>query len=270
MKYLKKTTYGSSIFILLYLSITICYHSTQADQYQCMIFEEMKIMNRLIDMMQTLFSEENHTIKDLINSYDYHYQQVKITTYLFVGLSIIILCFFAFNFWKMNTEKARITFIRWGVFICMLLLIVGIVAPFLKIVVSKDFGELGPVVFKYNTKSIVTTITHLSKSNLFLCVLIFICSLIIPFFKLFFTYLVTCGINTQLKIKCIKMLQIIGKWAMTDVFAVAILLTFLSMDGKDGTKCILDIGFYFFTAYCMLSFCSVFLIKERQENKTKL
>ncbi|ETR66585.1 MAG: paraquat-inducible protein A [Candidatus Magnetoglobus multicellularis str. Araruama] len=154
-----------------------------------------------------------------------------------------------------QSRNSRLLLIRWLMFLSLLLLIIGILSPFLRIVVAKEIKLFGPFVFEYNTKSIATTIRHLSSTNVFLCLLILICSIIIPVFKVVLTYLSTHSSSNGVRTRSEFILKIIGKWAMTDVFVVAILLTFLSMDGKNSAQCDLDFGFYFLLhiVYCLFA-----------------
>jgi len=273
----KYIAYTAAASILIFLCIRICVHANKTDHYQCLMFEEMKIVPQITDAVNDIFSslmnafssntEEKKDKRDkLIEAYQYHKRKTRIYSLIFIGFSTLLLLLTVLYLWKMDVDHGKLLLIRWIIFISFLSLIIGIVAPFLKIVVSKEIGNL-PVVFKYNTKSIVSTIVQLSTSNIFLCLLILLCSIVIPVVKLLLTYTSTHGKNIIIMKKSEIILKIIGKWAMTDVFVVAILLSFLSLDGKDSTKCILDYGFYYFTAYCLFSFACMFLINNTKKEQ---
>ena len=248
--------------ILVYLSYHICYHSIKADQYQCQIYEELTIVNRLLNLLNF---EKIEALKEVKQKQLDHYNQAKIKSWFFIGLSFVLITGCFLYMLHSQSKNRRLVLIRWLMFLSLLLLIIGILSPFLRIVVAKEIKLFGPFVFEYNTKSIATTIRHLSSTNVFLCLLILICSIIIPVFKVVLTYLSTHSSSNGVRTRSEFILKIIGKWAMTDVFVVAILLTFLSMDGKNSAQCDLDFGFYFFTAYCLLSFCCIFLIKNQPQ-----
>lgn len=50
-----------------------------------------------------------------------------------------------------------------------------------------------------------------------------------------------------------RFVNAISKWAMADVFAISILVAFLGASAMENTKAALGPGFYFFTAYVLLS-----------------
>jgi len=81
--------------------------------------------------------------------------------------------------------------------------------------------------------------------------LIFLFGLLVPFIKsglLFYILLVPArGDKWQ------KVIRAISKWAMADVFALAIFISFLGANAMNNTKAVLEPGFYYFTAYVLLS-----------------
>jgi len=263
MKIITTFAYILIALIMIYLSYHICYHSIQADHYQCKMYEEMKFINRVMDFLN--FSDAKKLeLQQLKDSYLVHFNQAKYSSWLFIALSLLILAGCLINVLQSLSMDSRLLLVRWIMFISILLLVIGIISPFLRIVMVNEKIRFFPFVLEYRTKSIATTIQHLSTSNFFLCLMIVICSIVIPVFKVLLTYLATHSKHTGIRNNSEFILKIIGKWAMTDVFVVAILLTFLSFDY---TKCDLDFGFYYFTAYCILSFSCIFLIKNQSQNE---
>lgn len=122
--------------------------------------------------------------------------------------------------------------------------------------------------------SLLGTINELwQDERLFVAVMIFVFSIAIPLLKtsiITFSYFIK---NTKLAKKLVSFVSIIGKWSMADVFVIAIFLAVLSTNHAETAshKQIslfafkLDIllssetlsnvgaGFYYFTAYCLLS-----------------
>ena len=49
----------------------------------------------------------------------------------------------------------------------------------------------------------------------------------------------------------------ISKWAMADVFVVGVYIAYLSAKATDALDAQLHEGFYYFTAYCLISLLSV-------------
>ena len=63
-----------------------------------------------------------------------------------------------------------------------------------------------------------------------------------------------------------KFLNAISKWAMADVFAISILVAFLGATAMENTRANLEIGFYFFAAYVLLSGIIVALLGKILKN----
>jgi uncharacterized paraquat-inducible protein A len=50
-----------------------------------------------------------------------------------------------------------------------------------------------------------------------------------------------------------RVVQTISKWSMADVFAVGMLIALLVAKGTANLSAVAGPGFYFFTAYCLVS-----------------
>ena len=122
--------------------------------------------------------------------------------------------------------------------------------------------------------SIMATISELwEDQRLLVATLIFVFSVCIPLLKtilLFFAYFTK---SLQIEKRLINCVGAIGKWSMADVFVIALFLAIMSTNHAEtstseqfsvfGFKIALDIstqtlsaageGFYYFTAYCLLS-----------------
>jgi uncharacterized paraquat-inducible protein A len=161
--------------------------------------------------------------------------------------------------------------------IAILLFIPGIFLPmfFLQMDVSANIS--GPALTSElinKELSLLTTIEELWQNDrLLVAGLIFIFSICIPLLKACLVAWSYFKRNTQVERKIINFVSAIGKWSMADVFVVAIFLAVLSTNHAEtanqqtlslmGFKLNIMIssetlssvghGFYFFTAYCLLS-----------------
>lgn len=122
--------------------------------------------------------------------------------------------------------------------------------------------------------SIIGTVQELvSEDRLFVALLIFVFSVVIPLTKtsLITSVYFTKSIEFQRKIS--KFVAVIGKWSMADVFVVAIFLAVLSTDHAQSaeqhqlsffgmsidfeistqTLSNVGVGFYYFVGYCVIS-----------------
>ena len=61
--------------------------------------------------------------------------------------------------------------------------------------------------------------------------------------------------------KWLQLVIKISKWAMADVFAISIFIAFLGARAMRNTTAFLEPGFYYFTAYVLLSLVLVGLLK---------
>ena len=84
------------------------------------------------------------------------------------------------------------------------------------------------------------------KQNYFIALLILLFSLLTPIIKIFFSLLTLIARTIKTRKRCMTFINLIGKWSMTDVFVVAILLAFFSANVDQTTDAWLGHGVYFF------------------------
>ncbi|QYJ82129.1 paraquat-inducible protein A [Shewanella aegiceratis] len=125
------------------------------------------------------------------------------------------------------------------------------------------FNELeGQVEIYRKHRSILGTVQDLMQSgNLLVGIMIATFSVIIPTLKLLAQAVLVfaCGSTATL---LTRLIDAIGKWSMADVFVVAIIVSYLAGNAEDqmGELIImhaqLEIGFWFFTGYCLFAIAS--------------
>ncbi len=132
-------------------------------------------------------------------------------------------------------------------------LVVGLAAPMLTVVAQRDVAVLGTVVLQFETKSILGTVRDLySGGSVFVAVLLALFSVVVPGAKLTVSLLALLAPGPRARDACVRFVTAIGKWSMTDVFVVAVLLAFLA-GGGELTDARLGPGLYFFAVYGLLS-----------------
>jgi len=125
--------------------------------------------------------------------------------------------------------------------------------------------------------SILTTVEELWHDNrLLVAFLILFFSVFIPILKTLMVSVAYLKKTTQIEKRLVNFVNAIGKWSMADVFVVAVFLAVLSTNQAEtqsaqqialfgfkidfivGSETVSNIGngFYFFTAYCLLSLLS--------------
>ncbi len=138
--------------------------------------------------------------------------------------------------------------------ISVLCLIVGLIAPMMQMTAYKELPVLGEVVFKYEAKSIYSTVQGLfSHGNLIIAGLIALFSIFTPLLKMSVVGMNLFNVAPSLHKKAHDLIHLLGKWSMADVFVVAIMISIFALDTQDFTRAETDLGVYFFSAYCLLS-----------------
>jgi len=134
-----------------------------------------------------------------------------------------------------------------------------------------------------NARSLINTIHDLYQShNEFVAGMILLFSIIVPIVKGVMLLFIFLSKNRLLRAKLFAFIKAIGKWSMADVFVVAIFLAYLptksathhnfqenillgiplNIDFLYKVTAHLEIGFYFFLAYCMMSLLALQLYKR--------
>jgi len=115
------------------------------------------------------------------------------------------------------------------------------------------------------TQTILGTIKQLADAGyLLVAFLIGLFSVVIPVVKGIMMLIANLKTSPKVKAFCMKFSSMISKWSMADVFVVALMVTYLAANAI--TDEVLNFqstfgpGFYFFTAYCLLSVLSAQLL----------
>ncbi|QYK12603.1 paraquat-inducible protein A [Shewanella rhizosphaerae] len=125
------------------------------------------------------------------------------------------------------------------------------------------FNELeGQVEIYRKHRSILGTVQDLMQSgNLLVGIMIATFSVIIPTLKLLAQAVLVFAQGSTANLLT-RLIDAIGKWSMADVFVVAIIVSYLAGNAEDqmGELIImhaqLEIGFWFFTGYCLFAIAS--------------
>jgi hypothetical protein len=127
----------------------------------------------------------------------------------------------------------------------------------------------GEVEVLQKTRSIWGTVTELYHSgNGLVAGLVMLFSVVVPALKLSLMLAQQCVSSIGLKLRINAVVNALAKWSMADVFVVALIITFMAGNASGGmgemlkTQAQFENGFYFFTAYCILSILSGFLVRR--------
>ena len=147
-------------------------------------------------------------------------------------------------------------------------LVTGWFAPILAIVAYQELPVLGQTVFQFESKSIVSALMKLYDSGQNgVALVIFVFTMVVPVMKTLLKSVLLFSQSLHFSQKSIKILTIIGKWSMLDVFVIAILVTYFSTKSGGTTDATLQIGVYFFVAYVLASMILTSFINGHTHDK---
>ena len=200
--------------------------------------------------------EKAEAVDDLMATAAYHQRRVLWSAWLLLAVSAL----FLFATWARTSRASRAgdgslrPLAGRLIGVSAVFLLVGLVAPILTVVAQKEVTLLGKVVFQYETRSIIGTAEDLLiGGNAPVAALLFFFSAVIPVAKLLMSFVALSPAAAGIRRAALRTIRLIGKWSMTDVFVVAILLAFLSTESKSFTDAKLGPGLYFFAGYGLLS-----------------
>lgn len=152
------------------------------------------------------------------------------------------------------------------IFISLGLLLPGLTMPVLTLIVKVEFLGLSSEIV-HESRSIVGTIRHLYETgNGPVAALILLFGVIIPIAKAILLLTAILIDRFQRKYQMYRLIDFISKWAMADVFVVAIFVAFLTGQATVSVTAELEQGFYFFLGYVLTSVASLHFIKIDQKN----
>ncbi len=145
------------------------------------------------------------------------------------------------------------------VVVSFVLLYPGLTQPLITISASVSFMGRTMQVFS-ETRSILTTIEGLHESgDDFVAGLILVFGVVVPLVK--GLALLSVLLLQSARSRLYRFVRAISKWAMNDVFVVAVYTAFLAGKANERLDAQLGAGFYYFTAYCLLSLLALQFMK---------
>jgi uncharacterized paraquat-inducible protein A len=157
------------------------------------------------------------------------------------------------------------------IIISLLLLIPGLMTPILTLEISAELPLIGKMTFYQRTQNIIESIqTLFEEKNSLVAFLILFFSIIVPLTKAIMLIIVLFFKQMKNRLKLYKFVYAISKWSMADVFVVGIFLAFLATKSSDAIIAQLEDGFYYFTAYCLVSIAAVQIMSLEKTAKDSL
>jgi paraquat-inducible protein A len=198
-------------------------------------------------------TELDEQLADTIDVAQFHEARAAGAGWLLLGLSTAFLMVVVMTEKRGRRTKSP-TIIRHLFGVSTIFLLVGLLAPILTVVAHEEIALLGRVVLQYESKGIITTIHKLFLvDNYFLAMLLLLFSVLLPVSKIALSLIALQLGHSQTRRASVRLVKAIGRWSMTDVFVVAVLLAFLTADTAQLTDATLGPGLYFFAGYGLLS-----------------
>jgi len=136
----------------------------------------------------------------------------------------------------------------------LMALLSGLLMPIMMMSIHRDVEYLGDVVLSMESKGVLGSIVKLFDTQDYIvggALLLF--SIVLPFSKNISILFVAIFIKNRGLHSIVHFFKVLGKWSMADVFIVATFLVYLSGSRGNMSRAEIEVGFYFFLAYVILS-----------------
>jgi len=245
-------SYISSILIVIFITFT-AYKTYQFSlKYDDEIYKNAqnnKIENKIDNYIDKLIPIFKNEVDKKPTTYKVDMDFYKLL--FFIGVGLIFMTYFISTKEVFTISIITVALVSW---------FVGVFAPIMSIEIFKELPIFGYTIFKYDTKSIYSTIEKLwILQNYLVSVMVAVFSMIIPLVKTIALY-----ISTTMKVD-IKYIDFIGKWSMADVFVISLLLANLSLSSDEFTDAKVQVGIYFFSCYVVLSIFASYILNLDRE-----
>ena len=166
--------------VIFYLSYRVFYHAGQAAQHYQAAIERLDLSSQTELAWKSLLeklslnlyegaSEITEEVQLLQQQAQFNLQQLNLYSILFAIITIAYIAYLFFSHRKEKQSKKNNINLHL-VAIAVICLIIGVSLPMLNIIAFKELPVLGTVIFKYESKSILSTIEILwQKTELFYC-----------------------------------------------------------------------------------------------------
>lgn len=253
----------STIAALMALLVFIAWSNYQASREYVAVAEALSEKSRFLEKavrsLKCLIGacdEERRQINQLI---DQHNELAEQQRWLGVAFVVTAILFIAFTIWAFGLEVGPV--ISALTTVSLIALITGLFSPVVQIVIYRDMPLIGSVVFEYQSKSIVSSITTLYEiGSVVVATAIILFSIINPIAKSISMGIIGVMGYGVISRRILLFIKAIGPWSMADVFITGLLLAFFAI-GQDGlTHSEIQSGLYFFMGYVILSIVSSILL----------
>ena len=175
----------------------------------------------------------------------YKQQAINFTVYFTATVGLVLLLYFVMSLQEFTIVLSLTALIA---------LAIGLFTPVMMMSLHQEVQYLGDVVLMIEFKGVLGSITELLQSRDFVvggALLLF--SIIFPLTKTISMLLIAMFFHYKPAHAIVRFFKILGKWSMSDVFVVATFLVYLSAGKGEMSRAEIQVGFYYFLAYVILS-----------------
>ncbi len=213
-----------------------------------------------------ILGQKPNTNKDEVSSKKQELENLKEKPieYLIIFASIIALSLLSFF---IVSKKVFLTYLH---SVTLLSLVFGLISPVFMMYILLDYNfqnivTIKDAILQFESLSILESINKLIniQEKYFVGVVILLFSVIFPLIKTLLSFANVFINHLPLLNKSTKLLSAFSKWSMTDVFVLSIFLVYLSSVNSGISKIVteIEVGFYFFFIYVILSIILSFFNK---------
>jgi len=172
-------------------------------------------------------------------------KSLQMMKYSMVLMGLVLLCYFLLS------PRAFTFFSAAGAGIMLLF---GLYTPILMVTIHKEVAYLGDVVLSFESKGVVGSVEKLfANGDSVVAGVILLFSVLIPSLKIFSMMFVSVFMKNRFSHTIVTFFKHLGKWSMVDVFVVATFLVYLTVNKGDVSRAEVEVGFYYFLAYAIIS-----------------
>lgn len=184
--------------------------------------------------------------------------------YVIIFATIITLSLLSFF---VVSKKIFLTYLH---SVTILSLIFGLISPIFMMYILLDYNfqnivNIKDAILQFESLTIIESINKLIyvQEKYFVGIIILLFSVVFPFIKTLLSFVNVFINHVSIVDKTTKLLSALSKWSMTDVFVLSIFLVYLSSVNSGMSKIVtqIEVGFYFFFIYVILSIILSFFNK---------
>ncbi len=227
---------------------------------------EKNTQEMLNGLIGALLGQNPKVTKDEIPSKKLQLENLKEKPIEYVIIFATIITLSLLSFFVVS-KKIFLTYLH---SVTILSLVFGLISPIFMMYILLDYNfqnivNIKDAILQFESLTIIESINKLIyvQEKYFVGIIILLFSVVFPFIKTLLSFVNVFINHVSIVNKTTKLLSALSKWSMTDVFVLSIFLVYLSSVNSGISKIVtqIEVGFYFFFIYVILSIILSFFNK---------